>query len=443
MKRIVLTGLGMMMMGWALFVSAADEEVREVAVRQRWPWSPKVDIHYVVACDPTQRVDVAVEGFNNGASLGRLPEASLSGDVYGVSYGEHHIVWDPAQTAYSNTPLTGFSVALSLVPAKTYMIIDLSKSAGQEGQITYRTDGVWYDITNRVEHMTTNLVLRRIEPDTYIMGAPGAEIKDGMPQTQHAVTLTQPFYIGVFEFTQAQCKQIMPSYTGGFTVDGATRPAEKISYNTLRGTVAGASWPTNHDVDATSFIGLLRTKTGLKGLDLPTEAQWEYACRAGTGTGLNNGTDITNSLADGNLALLGRYKYNGGCLSSNRLDTGAVVYYEPPVTVGVTGGTARVGSYLPNAWGLYDMHGNVTEWCLDFYTNNLGAAAVIDPRGPAIWEPFLALKYLRMRRGGAYLSTAVQCRSAYRCDASASYMQAHDAPLYTGFRVVVPLPLEQ
>jgi len=446
MKRNAFVVLGMMLAGAASSVSAADVEVREVAVRQRWPWSPKVDIHYVLACDATQRVDVAVEGFNNGVSLGPLPAASLSGDVYSVSYGEHHIVWDPAQTAYSNTPLPDFSVELSFLPTKNYMIIDLSKSAGQEGQITYRTDeGVWYDITNRVEHMTTNLVFRRVEAGTYIMGAPGTEIKDGMPQTQHAVTLTQPFYIGVFEFTQAQYKQTMPSYNGsGFTVDGTTRPAEKVSYDALRGTTLGRSWPTNHDVDASSFIGQLRTKTGLKGLDLPTEAQWEYACRAGTGTGLNNGTDITNSLADANLARLGRYKYNGGCLTSNRLDNGSIVYYEPPVTVGVTSGTARVGSYLPNAWGLYDMHGNVTEWCLDFYTNNLGAAAVIDPRGPAIWEPILpSLKYIRIRRGGAYLSTAVQCRSAYRCDVSASYMQAHDAPLYTGFRVVVPLPLEQ
>ena len=442
MKRIVLTALGMMM-GWAFSVSATDAEVREMAVRQRWPWSPKVDIHYVLACDATQRLDVAVEGFTNGVSLGPLSAASLLGDVFSVSYGEHHIVWDPAQTAYSNTPLPDFSVALSLLPAKNYMIIDLSKSAGQEGQITYRTDGIWYDITNRVEHMTTNLVLRRVGAGTYTMGSPGTEIKEGVSETQHAVTLTQPFYIGVFEFTQAQCKQIMPSYVGGFTVDGATRPAEKISYNTLRGTVAGASWPTNHDVDATSFIGLLRTKTGLKGLDLPTEAQWEYACRAGTGTGLNNGMDITNSTADANLARLGRYKYNGGCLSSNRLDTGAVVYYEPPFTVGVTSGTARVGSYLPNACGLYDMHGNVTEWCLDFYTNNLGTAAVTDPRGPVIWQPYGTLKYLRMRRGGSYETAAVRCRSAFRCDAGVPWMQAHDAPQYTGFRVVVPLPLEQ
>jgi len=437
-------GVGMMMAGLASFASAADAEVREVAVRQRWPWSQKVDIHFVIACDATQRVDVAVEGFNNGASIGSLSETALSGDVFSVSYGEHHIVWDPTQTAYSNTPLPNFSVALSLVPEKAYMIIDLSKTAGQEGQITYRTDtGVWYDITNRVEHMTTNLVLRRIEAGTYTMGSPAAEIKEGMAETQHAVTLTQPFYIGVFEFTQAQCKRIMPSYVGGFTVEGATRPAEKISYDTLRGTVLGRGWPTNHDVDASSFIGLLRTKTGLKGLDLPTEAQWEYACRAGTGTGLNNGTDITNSTADAKLAQLGRYRCNGGDLSSNRLDTGAVVYFEPPTTVGVTSGTARVGSYLPNGWGLYDMHGNVTEWCLDFYTNNLGSAAVKDPRGPAIWQTYGALTYIRIRRGGCFETTAVKCRSAYRCDNSVSWMQDHDAPLYTGFRVVVPLPLEQ
>jgi len=444
MKRIALMGLGMMVIGLASFVSAADAEVREMAVRQRWPWSPKVDIHYVLACDATQRVDITVEGFNNGAPIGLLPETSLSGDMYDVSYGERHIVWDPTQTVYSNTPLPNFSVALGIVPAKTYMIVDLGKTAGQEGQITYRTEAdIWYDITNRVEHMTTNLVLRRISAGTYTMGSPGTEIKEGVPETQHAVTLTRPFYIGVFEFTKAQYRQVVPSYTGMFTVEGDTRPAERVSYDALRGTALGRSWPTNSEVDSSSFIGTLRLRTGLTGLDLPTEAQWEYASRAGTGTALNNGMNITNITADANLARLGRYMYNGGYCTSNRLDNGAVVYYGPPSTVGVTNGTARVGSCLPNGWGLYDMHGNVSEWCLDHYTNTLGTASVQDPRGPPTWQPYNNYRYPRIRRGGSYADRAGICRSAYRCTTDLQYVQAHDVASFIGFRLVVPVPVTQ
>ncbi len=174
---------------------------------------------------------------------------------------------------------------------------------------------------------------------------------------------------------------------------GDMNPVENVSYNILRGTssTGGAGWPTyGHAVDPTSFMGKLRTKTGLI-FDLPTEAQWEYACRAGTVTALNSGQDLTATFSDANMTEVGRYY-------SNKSDGKG----------GDSTAHTKVGSYRPNAWGLYDMHGNVDEWCLD-WLNRYEEAAVEDPLGPT--EGAL---HVRVLRGGTWCSGASGCRSAMR-----------------------------
>jgi formylglycine-generating enzyme required for sulfatase activity len=144
-------------------------------------------------------------------------------------------------------------------------------------------------------------------------------------------------------------------------------------------------------------MGKLRQKAGLVALDLPTEAQWEHACRAGTATALNNGTNLVSTGSDTNMDLVGRYRYNGG--SS---------YGE---SVGLEGATAAAGTYLANAWGLYDMHGNAWEWCLDWYGTYPGA--VSDPVG-------LSSGSARVHRGGSFGGNlyAGYCRSANRTGCS-------------------------
>jgi len=262
---------------------------------------------------------------------------------------------------------------------RLYMVIDLSAGADAEAySISYLAgipDGGWTD-----EYKTTKLVLRRIDPGTFKMCG------------QYNVTLTRPFYIGVFEVTQKQYELLTggnPSYWG----KGDTRPVACLSYYGLRGESEGQGWPASSAVDSTSVLGKLRSRTGL-GFDLPTEAQWEYACRAGTTSTYNNGGD-----AEDDLKVVGRYVKNASDGKG-----------------GYSSSYTAVGSYLPNAWGLYDMHGNAYEWCLDRCTQALNGLAddMIDPKGIETSDGGAVHMRLRIVRGGSFHSDAAACASGQR-----------------------------
>ena len=254
---------------------------------------------------------------------------------------------------------------------------------------------------------TTELWLRKIPAGTFIMGSP--EDEEGRAynsdEIQHEVTLTQDFYMGVFECTQKQWELVMGSNPSYLT--GDCRPVERVAYDMIHGKPSSTSkaWPTEgHAVDPASFMGQLQMKTGLT-FDLPTEAQWEYACRAGTTTALNSGKNLTSSLEDPAMSEIGRY-------GANQSD-GKGGYSDH----------TTVGSYPPNNWGLYDMHGNVEEWCLDWY-GDYGTDAVEDPQGPNTGNN-------RVIRDGGYNSHAYNCRAAHR--ASGNVMHTFSPSL--GFRV--------
>jgi len=215
-----------------------------------------------------------------------------------------------------------------------YCVVDLSLGANAPSYpVSFLAEipvGGWSD-----EYKTTKLVLRRIEPGTYLMGG------------SYQVTLTQPYYIGVFEVTQKQYELVAGATT--FNFSGDTLPAEMVSYNMIRGSSNGAQWPSSSAVDNGSFLGMLRARTGID-FDLPTEAQWEYACRAGTTTKYYWGDSMD-----------GDYYWHTGNSSQT---------------------SHPVGSTIANAWGIYDMSGNVWEQCLDWYgslsdgvTNPIGATS--------------------------------------------------------------------
>lgn len=389
----------------ALRAMARESAVSDVVVRQRWPWSRLVDIYYVLEGEDWVRMNVAVAGFTGATPL-NLPSASLSGDLDNVSRGARHIVWDPMQSAYTNEPLAGFRVELTLTDVPLYMIVDLTKGADATNQIEYvyevdlvtnkwgswernpiTNNGttvesvIWTGVTNDALYKTKTdkLVLRRIPAGPFSMGG-------------KAVKHTKDYYAGVFEVTQRQWSLITGSHNAYFTVEGATRPVENVSYDTIRGATNDAvmtiDWPTTGPaVSPSSFLWKFRQKTRLSGIDLPTEAQWEYACRAGTTTYYHDGLGgVPNSVSNEQINVLGRYRWNGGYYWTGEIWTPATK------TLGPTNGTAIVGSYRPNAWGLYDTHGNVWEWCLDWYGSLFGGS---DPTGGATGSD-------RIRRGGSH-----------------------------------------
>lgn len=158
---------------------------------------------------------------------------------------------------------------------------------------------------------------------------------------------------------------------------------------------------------------------------MPTEAQWENACRAGTDTSLYTGENLTDTTVDARLDILGRYQYNGGKIYNS--ETGN--WDAPPSSCAPSNGTATVGSYLPNAWGLYDMLGNVQELCLDWYTVSLGTSSVTNP--PGAYEGTS-----RVTRSGHWGSVASSERNAAR----ASRDPATGSTWICGFRLILQQP---
>jgi formylglycine-generating enzyme required for sulfatase activity len=298
--------------------------------------------------------------------------------------------------------------------AGDYLIVDLSGgTAAASYPVTHTNSapaGGWTD-----EYKTSRLVMRKIPAWTFTMGSPSNELGRFDDEVQHSVTLTKPFYLGVFEVTQRQWELVMGSKPSHFNnlAYYATRPVERVTYSMIRGSSSGAGWPGSGAVDAASFLGALRAKTGLPTFDLPTEAQWEYACRAGTTTSLNSGKNLTAETNCPHMDEVGRYWHNGG---SDNAQTGSTDV-----------ATAKVGSYLPNDWGLYDMHGNVWEWCLDWYGDYPGA--VSDPAG----APPGASRVLRSGSWNYY--GARDCRSANRTKHGPGYKSSS-----IGFRVARTLP---
>ena len=350
---------------------AATPTITGVTAQQRYPWNGKVDISYTVTGDIAEEAkqqavltSLKVTAIDMVANTTNTA-TQLSGDL-SLTEGTHAIVWDMNEEglAFKSTDVV-FNVLCETTPA-TYCVIDLSAGA----------DATSYPVTYLAEppsggfnvdaYKTTKLVLKRLEAGTFIMG-------EDQANESHRVTLTKSFFCGLFEVTQKQYELVTGANPCSSTSRGKgnTYPVHCVSYNMIRGSSKGAKWPSSPAVDSSSFMGKLRARTGLD-FDLPTEAQWEYACRAGTTTTYSYGNSANGSYM--------WYSSNSGSK------------------------THPVGSTSANPWGLYDMHGNVWEWCLDWYgTLTYGT----DPKGSSSGS-------LRVKRGGCWSRDADYCTSSDR-----------------------------
>ncbi len=221
----------------------------------------------------------------------------------------------------------------------------------------------------------------------FLMGSPESEKGRQNNEPQHEVTLSKPFYMGVTEVTQAQYEAVTGTNPSHFK--GATNPVETVSWD-----------------DAAEFCKKLSERTG-RTFRLPTEAEWEYACRAGTKTAFSFG-DADKALGD--------YAWYGA---------------------NSDGKTHPVGQKKPNPWGLYDMYGNVWEWCSD-WIDEYPQGAVTDPKGPATPRPVpKSYGTPRILRGGSWDSEPGECRSAARY-----YSPPAEGWGNYGFRVVAETDLK-
>ena len=435
-------------------LSAAVPSVTNVSMMQAD--DRLVTITYTLSGAPAVvTVDVQTNATANAASddpgwksIGGEAIWNALGDVWKrVEPGSCTITWHPDH-AWPGHEISGersraVVTAWPLENTPDYMVVDL---AAQNVVRYYPAvdflpkksfDQAGAAVTNNPDYKMTKLLMRKIlaKGVTCRLGSSDNETqRDSSREALHTASFTNNYYIGVFEVTQAQWAGIMTnSYaTPKFTTAAEMRPMEGVCYNEIRlagyaanwdnDGLARYSWPSNPA--PASFLGRLRAKTGLD-FDLPSEAQWEFAARAGHGSGFwNDGSEVLNSNLDTNLKRLARFNGNPSVVGNVNSFDGTV----PP-----SEGTAIVGSYAPSTWGLYDMHGNVYEYCLDWYVadmSSLDGRVNIDPQHPDKMLSGVAGSN-RAVRGGGWEANAYKGRASYRFgqDGKTRYLSV-------GFRVV-------
>ena len=261
------------------------------------------------------------------------------------------------------------------VPDAHYAPLEGLAPGSREAQEQQRESVMRLGLPLEIRTNVAGIRLRLIPAGTFMMGSPVKEQGRRDDEVLHRVTLSRPFYMGAVEVTQAQWKRVMDANPSFYK--GSNLPLECISWD-----------------DCQEFLKKLCEIEGVPEgrYRLPTEAEWEYACRAGTQTPYSTGK------TERDLARAGWYVDNAGDM------------------------THPVAQKAPNAWGLYDMHGNVWEWCADL-RGLYPSGDATDPRGPETGLDHVL-------RGGCWRSIAKHCRSAYRIDGFP--VSAYD---FFGFRI--------
>ena len=422
----------MVLAGLVATASLNAAVIEQVIVRQQWPWSTDVKVEYKVT-GVTSPVNIAVRAFNGDMELNSANlESSISGKRYGITEdGVGSFVIDPVKAfGTAKVALANFKVKLSLTAAAEnigeviYKVFDLTTGACQDitradfynGLVEdgdFVTDYtslhtrflapssamigdilIWTGVTNNVKYKTTHLVMRKIPAanKVWTMGAlPTESGYQSSTETNHLVKLTQNYYMGVFEMTQKQYMLLVgnnPS-SGTSAEDADIRAANNVQYGRESANNNNTAWEA---------VKKIRAKTENNSFILPTEAQWEFACRAGSATGLYSGRNVSS----------------GGLWSGNDGDVTILAWFSGNAASAVH----AVGAKLPNAFGLYDTLGNVLEWTRDAYTSDAGYVATFG----ASWQPGdivvdpvnTSSDSTLVMRGGAYSRYGAYVRCASR-----------------------------
>ena len=405
---------------------AAAPVVREGSVRLYRPGGRNVVyIDYVLDGAPGV---VTAEVYSEGEALGLARLQHATGDVGKVvGTGSRRIVWNAAAD-YPNSVFTNTTVVVKAWATNAppdFLAVDLASTGGDALRWYDGAENVPGGITNDV-YKTTKVLMRRIHAAgvTWMMGSPTLPTPESgrtaSAETPHYVTFTEDYYMGVYPVTAGQYAKVIGSLPANADVvqapvpgDADLHPISGVSYgwqnNDEPHYLRGSSWPadTSHKIGLTTgFLAKMQSDFGGVEFDLPTSAQWEYACRAGS---------------DG--AVYGGYA------------AADVAWCAPEANR-----TVAVGLKKPNAYDLYDMLGNVWEWCLDIYPNSITATPVsdapqIDPAGITYGESgYTAQNQVkRCRRGGNYTSVLTDMRAAMY---SGRQITGRDAML--GFRLSCP-----
>ncbi|MBR2839094.1 MAG: formylglycine-generating enzyme family protein [Kiritimatiellae bacterium] len=379
---------------------------------------PTVSVTYTLSESPaivTMDIQTNVTG-DVWASIGGenvVPGVSAGSDVFRKVSGKetYSITWTPNRSWAGHNQSAGKTRAVvtawSLANPPDYMAVDITEQAQPNTQRYYPSaDFVPGGVLGNAAYRASVLLMRRIHArnKTFTMGSFSESGRNADREPSHTATLTNDFYIAVFETTQSQWRQLKGNLPSYFKHEGyrVLRPVDQVSYNDVRISTDNKYYAANDFPNppyANSWLGLLRTRTGID-FDLPGEAQWEFACRAGHGEGEwgNGATYTTSDLT------IARHIASAGNNTS------------PASMCDTTLGTATCGSCPPNDWGLYDMHGNLSEWCLDWYADgvDLDYHVNINPENPANRLDSDVAGSQKSRRGGSWVHGIQDARSAAR-----------------------------
>ena len=423
MKRIILSAA---ILSIAIPLFAVEPAFENVIARQRWPWSPVVDIDFTLTGTNTF---VKFTAQYDGTEPFTLAEKDLSGDFGSeLKPGIHHVTWDPVRAGLGSAELRNFRVTASAdATDRTYLILDLTN-----GSYTYAATapaGGW--IADDAANGRSKMVFRRIPAGTFTMGYPTNMTKDtacfaGLSDNWdkdnmkgRKMTISSDYYMAVYKTTTAQHLCATNAADGRVVnVSGQDITFQKCSYDNLRGTVAsGIDWPTTmYDVADTSVIAAYRRLTVNTlpeewTIDLPTSAQWERAAKANTPT--NQYWSVGGKAEDSYETL------------TNYIEKIAVWQYSGVVT-GETN-RKRVGHLLPNGWGMYDFAGVAFEWALDWKSH---PESQVDPVGA------VSQSGGNRTRRGAYINTKTTAIHWFTPVWIGQYGQATDVP---GYRLCIHL----